>query len=81
MSSENIVKKVCKELGITQKELAEMLGVNPSAVSQWNVETPKMAEKTLELLLENHKLKKDLKEIIKAHRIIHKYLDVKDLDS
>lgn len=33
--TENIIKKTCKELGITQKELAETLGLNINTVSQW----------------------------------------------
>jgi DNA-binding XRE family transcriptional regulator len=32
---ENLVKKTCKELGITQKELAEMFGVTPHTVTDW----------------------------------------------
>ena len=55
---ENIVKKVCKELGITQKELAEMLEVQPSAVSNWSSgKIPKMAKIALECMLENKKCK------------------------
>ncbi len=34
---ENLVKKTCRELGITQKELAEMIGVSPKTVSDWTV--------------------------------------------
>jgi len=57
--NENIVKKVCKELGITQKELAEMLDVSTSAVSLWSKgEIPKMAKIALECMLENKELKK-----------------------
>jgi predicted transcriptional regulator len=29
LEEENLVKKTCKELGITQKELAERIGVAP----------------------------------------------------
>jgi DNA-binding XRE family transcriptional regulator len=51
--SENIVKKTCKELGITQKELAEILGVAEDTVSLWStgkVQTPNIALKCFELL-------------------------------
>lgn len=69
----NIVKRVCKELGITQKELAEMLDVLPTAVSNWaNGQIPKMAQLALELLLENKSLKSDLDTIKKAHEILHR---------
>jgi transcriptional regulator with XRE-family HTH domain len=35
LEEENLVKKTCKELGITQKELARYFGVTPRAVSDW----------------------------------------------
>jgi transcriptional regulator with XRE-family HTH domain len=31
----NLVKKTCKELGITQKELAEKIGVAPYTITRW----------------------------------------------
>lgn len=71
--SQNIVKSTCKELGITQKELAEMLDVQPSAISNWaNGQIPKMAQLALELLIENKMLKNDLNIIKKAHEILHR---------
>ena len=33
---ENLVKKTCRELGITQKELAEKIGVTPHTITRWN---------------------------------------------
>ena len=59
MSDKNIVKKVCAELEITQKELAVKLGVHITAVQKWvaNAQNlPLQTQKTLELVLENHKL-------------------------
>jgi len=52
---ENIVKKTCKELGITQKELAERLGVNDGTVRQWSSQTkpPEWAIKFMNVLIEN----------------------------
>jgi transcriptional regulator with XRE-family HTH domain len=35
IQEENLVKKTCRELGITQKELAEKLGVNDGTVRNW----------------------------------------------
>ena len=60
--NENIVKKVCKELGITQKELAEMLDIPTGTISRWasTNEIPKTAEIALNLLIENKKLKEKL---------------------
>jgi transcriptional regulator with XRE-family HTH domain len=31
----SLVKRTCKELGITQKELAEIMGVTPHTVTNW----------------------------------------------
>ena len=55
MSEEqNIVKKVCKELNITQAELARQLEVSPATISDWaKGNIPKMAEMALLLILEN----------------------------
>ena len=50
---ENLVKKTCKELGITQKELAEMMGVSRQTVNNWaneRAKTPKILEKLNYLL-------------------------------
>ncbi|PZP12293.1 MAG: XRE family transcriptional regulator [Aliarcobacter butzleri] len=70
-NNENTVKKVCSELGITQKELAEELGMKPTALSNWaNGDIPQIAQKALELLLENKKLKENFKILKKAHKIL-----------
>lgn len=64
-SNENPVKKVCRELGINQKELAEELGVNVSTVSTWatgKIEPPAIVLKCLELLIIEKKFNQ-LKEI------------------
>ncbi|MFY9141577.1 DUF6166 domain-containing protein [Sulfuricurvum sp.] len=69
----NIVKRVCKELGITQKELGDMLDVQQSTLSGWATnKIPKMAQLALELLLENKSLKSDIEIIKKAHEILHR---------
>jgi len=50
----NIVKETAKALGMTQKELAERIGVNKDTVGNWArgaVETPKWAKKLFELLI------------------------------
>ena len=69
---ENLVKKVCKELRITQKELSEMFDVQPSAISNWsNGQIPKMAQIVLEQILEIKKLKSKLEKIKIANEIIN----------
>ncbi|GAB6045107.1 hypothetical protein JCM11957_07050 [Caminibacter profundus] len=58
-NEENIVKKVCRELGITQKELAERMGVNDVTVRNWSSKNnpPEWAIKFMNLLLEFEKVK------------------------
>lgn len=59
---ENIVKLTCKELNITQRELAERIGMSAdslrtlSAKDQISTQT----EAAIKLVLENEKLKKEL---------------------
>jgi len=55
IEEQNIVKRTCKELGITQKELAERLGVNDGTVRQWSSQTkpPEWAIKFMNVLIEN----------------------------
>lgn len=61
-ADENIVKKVCAELGITQRELAEKIGMSAdslnNAVNQNKIS--KMAETAINLVLEVETLKKEL---------------------
>lgn len=61
-ADENIVKKVCAELGITQRALAERIGMSAdslnNAVNQNKIS--KMAETAINLVLEVETLKKEL---------------------
>ncbi|MGG7049087.1 MULTISPECIES: helix-turn-helix domain-containing protein [unclassified Campylobacter] len=70
--SENIVKRVCRELNITQRELAERIGVANNTTAQWATQTkpPEMAVKFMELLLEHEKTKKQLDKFKKAFELI-----------
>lgn len=60
--NENLIKQTCKELGLTQKELAERLGVKEVTINKWSSsgEVPTSGLKSIELLRENEKLKKQL---------------------
>lgn len=68
---QNIVKRVCKELGITQRELAERMDIPESTVARWKGgDLPRLAELYLNALLENIELKSKLEAIKKAHEIV-----------
>lgn len=70
-NNENIVKRVCKELGITQRELAERVDIPESTVARWKGgDLPRLAELYLNALLENIELKSKLEAIKKAHEIV-----------
>ncbi|EOA4132974.1 helix-turn-helix domain-containing protein [Campylobacter coli] len=75
---ENIVKKVCKELNITQKELSEILGVHLTTIQKWvanDNDLPLQAKKSLNLVLENHHLKirlKTLDEFVRLFKELQK---------
>lgn len=70
-NNENIVKRVCKELNITQRELAERVDIPESTVARWKGgDLPRLAELYLNALLENIELKSKLEAIKKAHEIV-----------
>ena len=71
VKEENIVKKTCRELDFTQKELALMLDVSTGTISMWQKgEITKMGQLALKLLLENRELKNKLQKIKEAQDII-----------
>jgi transcriptional regulator with XRE-family HTH domain len=66
-----IVKRACKKLGMTQRELSEELDVPQPTLARWaNGEIPKMAKMYLELLLETKELKEKFEILKKAHKIL-----------
>jgi predicted transcriptional regulator len=72
---ENLVKKTCRELGITQKELAEKIGVKPeslnSSLSRGKISN--QTKKSLEMLSEIN----NLSRIIENYNFIEdKILDI-----
>ncbi|MDR1461456.1 MAG: transcriptional regulator [Campylobacteraceae bacterium] len=73
--SENIVKKTCKELGITYKELGEKIGYSEGALktasSTGNISEP--MKKAIELYLEILRLKEVLTDFKTLTSIIKKY--------
>jgi len=57
VKKQNIVKKICKEIGITQKNLAEVLEIPEGTVSSWAVknEIPRLGKKAIEFYILNKK--------------------------
>ncbi|EJF07184.1 Helix-turn-helix protein [Thiovulum sp. ES] len=52
---DNLIKKTCKDFGITQKELAEMIGLTDRTLSKYatNEHIPKNIINHINLLVEN----------------------------
>jgi uncharacterized tellurite resistance protein B-like protein len=68
---ENIIKKICTELEISHKELADLIGVHEQTLRN-AASTKKFSNqimRSLDLLVENHKLRLEL----------NKYIQLKDL--
>lgn len=62
---DGIVKCVCKELNVTQKELSEILGVHLTTIQKWSAndtDLTQQAKNSLNLVLENHYLKEKVKK-------------------
>lgn len=69
---QNIVKRVCKELGITQRELAERMGVSQNMPATWSsgAEPSNMAVKFMELLINHEKTKRQLDKFKQGFALI-----------
>jgi len=70
----NVVKEICKELHITQKNLAEILEVPEGTVSSWAVknEIPRLGKKAIEFYMLNVKNQK----IVDSYRSFKELLEV-----
>ncbi len=74
--NDNIVKKVCKELGLTYKELGEKTGYSESAIKM-AASTGKISEplkRAIELYLETLQLKKDLEKSNQIKKVLKEWL-------
>ena len=71
-ADENIVKRVCKELGITQRELAERMGVHQNMPAKWSSgDAPsQMAINFMELLINHDKTKRQLDKFKQGFALI-----------
>ena len=69
---DNMVKITTSELGITQRELAERMGVHQNMPAKWSSgdEPSQMAVKFMELLLEHEKIKRQLDKFKQGFALI-----------
>lgn len=67
----NIVKRACKELGITQKELAELIGYSESAVNNSaRSEVSQPMAKAIELYVKTIEQEKELQTLTDLKKIL-----------
>ncbi|TLD85391.1 transcriptional regulator [Helicobacter sp. MIT 11-5569] len=77
MKNENLIKKTCKELGLTYRELGEKIGFNGNTLnnmaSKTNDKLSTQLIKAIELYLENLKLKEELEDFRILREILKKW--------
>lgn len=75
---ENIIKATCQELGITQKILAEKIGVSVETINKASSsgEVSKQVETAIELLLETERLKVQLSDYHTLKNAIKKAIEL-----
>ena len=64
MEEQNIIKKTCKELGLTYAQLGEAIGVKEQSLRNMSSSNKitEQVEQSINLLIENSELKKQLSD-------------------
>ncbi len=78
-ADENIVKKVCRELNLTYKQLGELIGYSEGALKTIS-STGKISEnleKSIALLYKINELEKKIKDADNLKNVLKKLLDLK----
>ena len=72
--SENIVKKTAKELGLTYKQLGEMIGLSEAHIKRLatNEEISEQVNKSIEMLLKIRELELEIKEVREFKELLKK---------
>ena len=73
---ENIIKDVCKELGLTYKELGEKIGYSESNINKVasSGKVSNQLKKAIDMYLENLELKKQLKTCKELQTLLKDFL-------
>ena len=66
-----IIKEICKTLNVSQKELANILGVNEQQPAQWEYKKkiPQWAKNFIAVLLEKKELEEKISKLKEAKEI------------
>jgi len=78
-TQENLVKKTCRELGITQKELAKELGLTDRTLSKYaNEKIPLHIERHLLLMIKDKNKTDSIYHLKSSINFIHNLLNNED---
>lgn len=74
MNNENIVKKTCRDLGLTYRELGDIIGLTEGSIKRLVAtdEVNNQVKASINLLLENIKLKEEIKDFHTLKHILAK---------
>ena len=72
--NENLIKKTCKELGLTYRELGEAIGLTEASIKRLATsnEINSQVEKSLQMLLKIHELETELQDFRTIKRLLLK---------
>lgn len=72
--TENLIKKTCKELGLTYRELGEAIGLTEASIKRLATsnEINSQVEKSLQMLLKIHELETELQDFRTIKRLLLK---------
>ena len=74
---DNIIKRVCKELGLTYKELGEKIGYSESNINKVasTGQISNQLKKAIEMYLENLELKKQIKTCKELQTLLKSFIE------
>lgn len=75
MSDENIIKKVCKELNLTYKQLGELIGYSEGRLKQLAITEPgEQVEKVCKMLLKVKELEAELNKQNELKKLLKDFI-------
>ncbi|MCZ6161979.1 XRE family transcriptional regulator [Campylobacter ureolyticus] len=75
MSDENIIKKVCKELNLTYKQLGELIGYSEGRLKQLAITEPgEQVEKVCKMLLKVKELEAEINKQNELKKLLKDFI-------
>lgn len=75
-ASDNLIKQTCKRLGLTYKQLGELIGMSESGIKTAITKNSisEQTQKAIELLVENLALKAELQKTQELKKLLNHFL-------